>query len=268
MKTRIISACIMLPLIALVYFGGYLLMAACIVVSFIGVHEFYKGYEAVGSRPAYGLAYAAIVLLYAAEILAPGIPSLILLWVVLAVMGSMIYGFNVEERKLEDMSATLLGILYCVLFPFHIVLIDRSEYSILIWLVFLASFGTDIMAYFVGMAVGKHKLCPEISPKKTVEGFFGGIVTDVVVMVIFALIYSLIAHAHVHYLWLIFIGIVCAVISVLGDLSASVLKRQQGIKDFGNIMPGHGGVMDRFDSVLFTVPAFYALEMMYPVFFG
>lgn len=72
MKTRIISACIMLPLIALVYFGGYLLMAACIVVSFIGVHEFYKGYEAVGSRPAYGLAYAAIVLLYAAEILAPG----------------------------------------------------------------------------------------------------------------------------------------------------------------------------------------------------
>lgn len=140
----------MLPLIALVYFGGYLLMAACIVVSFIGVHEFYKGYEAVGSRPAYGLAYAAIVLLYAAEILAPGIPSLILLWVVLAVMGSMIYGFKVEERKLEDMSATLLGILYCVLFPFHIVLIDRSEYSILIWLVFLASFGTDHYGVFRG----------------------------------------------------------------------------------------------------------------------
>ena len=104
----------------------------------------------------------------------------------------------------------------------------------------------DTGAYFAGTFLGKHKLCPEISPKKTVEGFFGGIVTDVVVMVIFSLIYSLIAHAHVHYLWLIFIGIVCAVISVLGDLSASVLKRQQGIKDFGNIMPGHGGVMDRF----------------------
>mgnify|MGYP002610311215 FL=1 len=126
----------------------------------------------------------------------------------------------------------------------------------------------DTGAYFAGTFLGKHKLCPEISPKKTVEGFFGGIAADVIFMVIFALIYSLIAHAHVHYLWLIFIGIVCAVISVLGDLSASVLKRQQGIKDFGNIMPGHGGVMDRFDSVLFTVPAFYALEMMYPVFFG
>ncbi|MFR3811108.1 MAG: phosphatidate cytidylyltransferase [Ruminococcus callidus] len=120
----------------------------------------------------------------------------------------------------------------------------------------------DTGAYFAGTFLGKHKLCPEISPKpwkvslrrhcgrRNLHGDF-------------RMIYSLIAHAHVHYLWLIFIGIVCAVISVLGDLSASVLKRQQGIKDFGNIMPGHGGVMDRFDSVLFTVPAFYALEMMY-----
>ncbi len=124
----------------------------------------------------------------------------------------------------------------------------------------------DTGAYFAGTFFGKHKLCPEISPKKTVEGFFGGIVTDIVVMVAFALIYSLISGAHVHYLWLIFAGTVCAIISVLGDLSASVLKRQQGLKDFGNIMPGHGGVMDRFDSVLFTVPAFYALECLYPIF--
>lgn len=126
----------------------------------------------------------------------------------------------------------------------------------------------DTGAYFSGTFFGKHKLCPEISPKKTVEGFFGGIVTDIIVMVIFALIYSLISGAHVHYLWLIFAGAVCAVISVLGDLSASVLKRQQGLKDFGNIMPGHGGVMDRFDSVLFTVPAFYVLEYLYPIFYA
>lgn len=126
----------------------------------------------------------------------------------------------------------------------------------------------DTGAYFAGTFFGKHKLCPEISPKKTVEGFFGGIVVDIAVMLIFAFIYCLVTHAHVHYIWLIFIAVVCAVISVLGDLSASVLKRQQGIKDFGNIMPGHGGVMDRFDSVLFTVPAFYALECMYPVFYG
>lgn len=126
----------------------------------------------------------------------------------------------------------------------------------------------DTGAYFSGTFFGKHKLCPEISPKKTIEGLCGGVIVDIVVMVLFALVYSLIAHAHVHYLWLIFTAVVCALISVLGDLSASVLKRQQGIKDFGKIMPGHGGVMDRFDSVLFTVPAFYALECMIPIFYA
>lgn len=127
---------------------------------------------------------------------------------------------------------------------------------------------SDTGAYFVGSFLGKHKLCPEVSPKKTVEGFFGGIAADILVMILFSFVYHFISHAHVHYLWLIFTAIVCAVVSVLGDLSASVLKRQVGIKDFGNIMPGHGGVMDRFDSVLFTIPAFYALECMYPIFYS
>lgn len=126
---------------------------------------------------------------------------------------------------------------------------------------------SDTGAYFTGTFFGKHKLCPEISPKKTVEGFFGGIVVDVIVMVLFAWIYSLITDIHVHYLWLIFAAVVCAVVGVLGDLSASVLKRQLGLKDFGNIMPGHGGVMDRFDSVLFTLPAFYALECIFSIFY-
>ncbi len=127
---------------------------------------------------------------------------------------------------------------------------------------------SDTGAYFAGTFFGKHKLCPEISPKKTIEGFFGGIAANILVMILFSWIYSLITDIHVHYLWLIFAGAVCAVISVLGDLSASVIKRQQGLKDFGNIMPGHGGVMDRFDSVLFTVPAFYALECLYPIFYA
>ncbi len=148
------------------------------------------------------------------------------------------------------------------------IMLQRNTFGLAsVILALCAAWIADTGAYFAGTFFGKHKLCPEISPKKTVEGFFGGIVTDVVVMVIFAWIYSLITKAHVHYLWLIFIGAVCAVISVLGDLSASIIKRQQGIKDFGNIMPGHGGVMDRFDSVLFTVPAFYALESMYTVFY-
>ena len=252
MKTRIVSACIMLPLLILVYLGGYFLMMACAAVSVIAIGEFYRGFEATGTRPAYKLAYASVVLLYAIEIFAAGNAYLIMLWVVLMVMGSMVYGFKVNERKLEDMTATLLGILYCVFFPFHIMLIDTSAYSILVWLVFLAAFGTDIMAYFVGMAIGKHKLCPTLSPKKSKEGAVGGVLGSVLFCGIFAWICvpDMIGEA-------MFIAVAGSIVAQLGDLSASAFKRQMGIKDYGNLIPGHGGILDRFDSVFFTAPMIY-----------
>jgi len=150
------------------------------------------------------------------------------------------------------MSATLLGIFYCVFFPFHIVLIDRSEYSILIWLVFLAAFGTDIMAYFVGMAIGRHKLCPKLSPKKSKEGAVGGVLGSVLFCGIFAyfVIPDMIAECMI-------ISVVGSIVAQFGDLSASAFKRQMGIKDYGNLIPGHGGILDRFDSVYFTAPMIY-----------
>ncbi len=242
----------MLPLLALVYLGGYWLMGACVIVSSIAVREFYKGYEAAGTKPSYILAYLGLFLLYALEVCYPGDTRFMLFWIVLMVMGSMIYGFKVNERKLEDMSATLLGILYCVLFPFHITLIDRSEYSILIWLVFLAAFGTDIMAYFVGMAIGKHKLCPNLSPKKSKEGAAGGVLGSIIFCGIFAylVIPEMLTEAMI-------IAIAGSVVAQLGDLSASAFKRQMGIKDYGNLIPGHGGILDRFDSVFFTAPMVY-----------
>lgn len=119
----------------------------------------------------------------------------------------------------------------------------------------------DSGAYFAGTFFGKHKLCPEISPKKTIEGFIGGIVSTAIVFVLFNAVYvNLISSEklEVNYILLAFAGAVCAVIGTVGDLSASMIKRQCGIKDYGNIMPGHGGMMDRFDSVLFVMPTFYA----------
>ena len=166
MKTRIISACVMLPLLILVYLGGYPLMAAAFLVGAIGLREFYQGFEAAETKPCGPIGYTALVALYALNLAFPSDLRFVMVWIVLVVMASMIYGFNVEERKLQDMTATLLGILYVVFFSFHIVLIDQTADSDLIWLVFLTAFGTDIMAYFVGMAIGKHKLCPHLSPKR------------------------------------------------------------------------------------------------------
>lgn len=115
----------------------------------------------------------------------------------------------------------------------------------------------DTGAYFTGVALGKHKLCPEISPKKTIEGFIGGIVTT---GIIYAAAFSVYLgnFAPAYTVAFFVIGAVCAVIGTVGDLSASMVKRQIGFKDYGKIMPGHGGLMDRFDSVLFVLPTFYA----------
>lgn len=129
----------------------------------------------------------------------------------------------------------------------------------------------DSGAYFVGTFCGKHKLCPKISPKKTVEGFIGGVVTNGILFVAFAAVYCRIMAARgdvftVHYGTVCLLGMACALIGTVGDLTASLIKRHFGIKDYGNIMPGHGGLLDRFDSVLLVVPFFCAVLQLTPLY--
>lgn len=127
----------------------------------------------------------------------------------------------------------------------------------------------DSGAYFTGVFIGKTKLCPNISPKKTVEGFIGGLISNAViflgVFISYALIrglpFSLIVGAKTALL-----GVVCAGVSVVGDLTFSVIKREKGLKDYGRIMPGHGGLTDRFDSVLFVAPVFYLFVHSFTIF--
>ena len=121
----------------------------------------------------------------------------------------------------------------------------------------------DSGAYFIGTFFGKQKLCPAISPKKTIAGFVGGIVSNIVFFIAFCAVYLGImtkkgVAVNINWFAVVMLAMVCAVLGTLGDLAASTLKRQLGIKDFGNIMPGHGGVFDRFDSVLLVLPFFAA----------
>ena len=130
----------------------------------------------------------------------------------------------------------------------------------IVYTLFCAWFG-DSGAYFVGTFLGKHKLCPNISPKKTVEGLIGGIITVGIVVAVQCLVYNLLlpSELKMNYAVLIPIGMLACVAGVLGDLTASVIKRQYDVKDFGNLMPGHGGVLDRFDSVIFVAPFLYTV---------
>ncbi len=133
-------------------------------------------------------------------------------------------------------------------------------------LVFVASWVCDVFAYFVGRALGRHKLIPEISPKKTVEGAIGGVVCTTLCFVLYGFIISLVSEFTPKYFLLAVFGFVLSVVAQLGDLIASLIKRQHGVKDYGNIFPGHGGVLDRFDSILAVAPFLLALCVAFPPF--
>lgn len=123
----------------------------------------------------------------------------------------------------------------------------------------VAAFCSDTLALFAGMAFGKHKLAPLVSPKKTVEGAIGGLIGGMVGMVLFRIIFFLCTEVQLNILWCVVLGFVGAVMGQLGDLVFSAVKREYGIKDYGRLLPGHGGVLDRFDSVIFAAPVIWLI---------
>lgn len=138
-----------------------------------------------------------------------------------------------------------------------------------VFLALVMAWMCDIGAYFIGTFFGKHKLCPTISPKKTIEGLVGGVAVAVLTSLLAAWLYSLLSPIkgtfEVHYGQIALLSFVCALLSVVGDLFASVIKRGCQAKDFGHIMPGHGGVMDRFDSLLFVAPLLFLVVHIWPL---
>ena len=134
--------------------------------------------------------------------------------------------------------------------PVPMVMAVPEQGRVLILLPFVISFMSDTGAYFVGVLFGKHKLIPKVSPKKTIEGSFGGILGCIVGYVLYGFIIQIICDVKVNYIAMILLAIVISIVSQFGDLVASYIKREQEIKDFGFIFPGHGGILDRFDSVI------------------
>lgn len=252
MKTRIISGICMVPLLAIVYFGGIPLVIAAAAISYIGVNEFFNGFNNMDIRPSRKIAFCMITILYAGFLINGHDPVFLLGWMLLSITASLLYGWDITNRKPEDAMATLTGLVYIVFFTYHIVLIDHTSYSKLVWLVLIAAFGSDIMAYFTGYAIGKHKLAPNLSPKKTIEGSVGGALGAT----IFCGLFGYFVMPDLFHQCII-MGLVGGIVSQCGDLTASAFKRKMGIKDYGHLIPGHGGIMDRFDSVIFVAPFIY-----------
>ena len=162
--------------------------------------------------------------------------------------------------KDKEIMAAFFAFVYVGVMLSYVYLIrDMKHGLILVLLIFVSSWGNDTCAYLVGRAIGKHKMSPILSPKKSIEGLIGGIVGAGILGVVFGLIYNHFMQV-AHSVWIFaLIGAVCALPAVIGDLAASAIKRNNDIKDYGKLIPGHGGILDRFDSIIFTAPIMYYL---------
>ena len=257
MAVRIISACVALPLFLLVI---YVFPPICLPVfiaalSVVAVYELLWRSGIVRNRFMAALAYvyaAAIPIgvSFAFESIKTAVFPAMFLFVIAAFAYWL---FNQKKITFENLAVTFFAAIIIPLFFSSLVRIFYMENGkLLILIPFIAAWLTDTGAYFTGVFFGRHKLAPEISPKKTVEGSVGGIITAVLSLAV----YGAIIGVRTEVLPVLAVcGLVLSVIAQIGDLSMSLVKREHNIKDYGVIFPGHGGILDRFDSVLFTAPA-------------
>ena len=269
MRNRILVACVGVPVILVVLYvlPAPFTPALIAVLSAVGTYE---ALHAIGMNHPRIALYTAIVALAIPFWVYFGEPRqwglLVLLVYLLAVF---LEAFASHLRvKMDRVGAGFFFafvISYCLSSVVRVGALElRTSY---IFLPILIPFVVDAGAMLVGMFLGKHPLTPHLSPKKTVEGFVGGLVVAVLSSLLAGFVYSLVSAQPltVHYGQIALLSLVCALLSVIGDLFASVIKRGYGVKDFGHIIPGHGGVMDRFDSLLFVAPMLLVLVQFWPL---
>lgn len=261
-KTRLISG-IVLVIIAFItiYTGGPLLWITLCGISLIGLNELYKVIKIDKTLP--GIAgYLATLVYYLLLLGGISIDPMLFVIAVLVVF-MFIYVFAFPKYVFEQISGGFLGVFYVsVMLSFIYQTRMRADGLVLVPLVFLCSWGCDTCAYCAGVLFGKHKMAPKLSPKKSIEGGIGGLVGAALLGALYALAVNHRAGQNVTPVEYAVICLIGGMISMVGDLAASAIKRNYQIKDYGTLIPGHGGILDRFDSVIFTAPAIYYLAVL------
>ena len=245
----------------IIYYGGLLLVALSLGISLGGIIEFCNGWHQKDVHPSKTICFVMTIILFLPNILLYYNTEIYLssAWLFISLVASFIYALSInKEKACESGVMTIIALLYIPFLSRHLVIIDE-EYHPFIWLIFISAFGCDTFAYVTGsilkwLKIKTHKMAPTISPNKTIEGLIGGLVASGFLCLLFG-------HFFMKDIQIIclFIGLIGGAAGALGDLIASAFKRQMGIKDFGKIIPGHGGILDRFDSVLLVAPTVYYL---------
>lgn len=275
MKTRVLSGVIFGALaLGLIILGGYALKATILIFSAIGLYEFYKSFKAKGHHPMTSLGMMYLLFPIAtffpkmfntspmSVIFADGscpvdfFPFLQIL-IFVGIMAALVLKY--PRFNIIDAAGTMFGGFYVVVgFSYFIFLDEMPKGVFLVILALLGCIASDTFALFSGKLFGKKKLCPELSPKKTVAGSIGAFVGTVVVLMIYGIIVILTgAYKGVPLYHYAILGIIIGGLTQIGDLCASAIKRYSGIKDFGNLIPGHGGILDRCDGYIIVIPFVY-----------
>lgn len=267
MKTRVVTSVVGLGVLALVlcFFDTLVFNAALAAVALIALHEIYSAFSLKCPAVYAGLVpITLLIFLYGENAVHRHLFWAALYATVLFLAACTVLFFHaLDYAKLAGTAVFFAVVLACFYSMLHLRACfprpSDAVYFILLGLGF--AWGGDTCAYFAGRAFGRHKLAPVVSPHKTVEGAAGGILGSILVGMAITAVYTAffgapdsIVMGAKYYLLLVPVGAVGSMLGILGDLFASAVKRQCGIKDYGTIFPGHGGILDRFDSVLLTVP--------------
>jgi cytidylyltransferase family len=249
------GALILLILLAITYFGHISLAIGFTIFSLIAIKEIVKAFENINIEVPKILLYICDLLIMSLTISSK--PNAFNLAIIFSVVAILIYMLFSKDRTLVDIFASIFIIMYVPTLMGSIIKIADISY---VWPLYITAWGSDTFAYLTGSLIGKNKIksIAHISPNKTLEGSIGGIIGALILNII----YAKYAPLNINLIYVIIFSIIGAILSQLGDLVASYIKRKTGIKDFGNLIPGHGGIMDRFDSMIFIAPIFYLLSVL------
>ena len=276
MNKRYVGAVVLMPLVIFLLLGGVYLRVLVAILSLLGMYEFYKVIKSKDINPINIVGYIMCILYYIMLNNNMEFKYTILIFTFAVFIMFCIPTLNTKYNFI-DISVTMLGFIYVAIFFSFIVLVNMKNVEVLntnvyigkyfVWIIFIASWMCDTAAYYAGRHLGKHKLCPKVSPNKTVEGSIGGLFGSIVSCVVFGQLINTygtnINLLHINLFNYALIGLLCGIFSQFGDLAASSIKRHVNVKDYGNLIPGHGGILDRFDSILFSsVIVYYYLTFI------
>ncbi|MBR3811007.1 MAG: phosphatidate cytidylyltransferase [Agathobacter sp.] len=262
-KTRLLSGIVLVILALIVIIsGGYVTLFSLLGISLIGMYELYRVFQ-LEKTPLAFVSYALAVLFYVSRLYTVVEPMAVVMLFLILLM--FVYVFAYPKYKAKDVMAIFFGLFYVAImlsYVYQIRILENGLY--LAFLIFICSWGCDTSAYCVGVLIGKHKMAPVLSPKKSIEGAVGGVVGTALLTVVYTLVFrTQMSLETKDIIILAVISAIAALISMVGDLTASAIKRNYDIKDYGTLIPGHGGIMDRFDSMMITAPIIYYLAVYF-----